>query len=209
MDIVKQLPVLIPELCTYVFGPRSDQNIDRLQEYMDRLSNFYDGSKEEERGEDHLRYKSLWRAAYVYQYMLYGIAAFRLRIFWLRDELAAISLYLFFLNSLTFSRGIETSAEVAVTCIAGGPGTDIFSIIAAQDWIFPDSQPSRLQFHIFDRAAMEWKQRLDRLLTRVSHLYFDYTYHDLKLPLSGQERDLVSIRFRDTVNIVENKNQSV
>jgi hypothetical protein len=83
MDIVKQLPVLIPEICACVFGPRSDQNIGRLQEYMDRLSNFYDGSNDEVRGED-LCNESLWRAAYVYQYMLYGIAAFSCRIFWLR-----------------------------------------------------------------------------------------------------------------------------
>jgi hypothetical protein len=58
MDIVKQLPVLIPELCAHVFGPLSNQNIDRLQGYMDELSKFYDGSKEEERNED-LSYKSL------------------------------------------------------------------------------------------------------------------------------------------------------
>jgi hypothetical protein len=110
---------------------------------------------------------------------------------------------------LTIFRAVETNAEVVVTCIGGGPGTDIFSIIAAQDWIFPDSQPSRLQFHIFDRAATEWKQTLDQLLIDVPHLYFDYTYHDLKLPVSGQETDLVLIRSRNIVNVVENRNRSV
>ena len=104
---------------------------------------------------------------------------------------------------------VETKAKVIVTCIGGGPGTDVFSIMAAQDWIFPDSEPSSLEFHIFDRAASEWKETLDRLLTRIPHPNFDYTYHDLKPPGSGQEIDLVAIRFRNAVNIVESKNQSV
>jgi hypothetical protein len=140
--------------------------------------------------------------------MLYGIAAFRIRISWLQ-KLELDYQYLSFLNLLTLFRAVETSDEVVVTCIGGGPGTDIFSIISAQDWIFPDSQPSRLQFHIFDRAATEWKQTLDRLLTNVPHPYFDYAYHDLKLPVSGQENDLVSIKFGNIVNIVENNNWPV
>ena len=68
-----------------------------------------------------------------------------------------------------------------VTCIGGGPGTDIFAIIAAAKWIFP-YEPSPIRFHIFDRAANAWNQTLDQLLANIPHPSFDYAYHQLNIP---------------------------
>jgi hypothetical protein len=91
MDIVEDLPKLIPRLCFNVFRPVSlEQNLknQQLQECMNQLSEFYDGSNEEERGEDRLSSDGRLRAAYIYQYMLYGIAAFSNRVWHLRHVLA-------------------------------------------------------------------------------------------------------------------------
>ena len=83
-----------------------------------------------------------------------------------------------------------------VTCIGGGPGTDIFAIIAAAEWLFDDHQPSFFRFHIFDSAAMEWKQTLDKLLVNSPHPSFDYSYNQLRLSNRDSERFLENLKKR-------------
>ena len=85
MEIVQDLPLLIPRLCERVFGDGSNQNNRRLlTAYMDALRSHYNSDTSDE---DPYTTRSQLRAAYIYIYMLYGIAAFRYRILHLQTVL--------------------------------------------------------------------------------------------------------------------------
>ena len=99
MEVVEELPRLIPQLCYNVLGSASERNKDLLQDCMDQLSEFHAGTRDEERGPDHFNTDGLLRAAYAYQYMLYGIAAFSNRVYQLRGYLVPY-FRLFRFNSL-------------------------------------------------------------------------------------------------------------
>jgi hypothetical protein len=78
MNIVQRLPDLIPRLCENVIGNGSmEDNRAILTDRMNDLRNYYNGDAPDD---DLYSSQPRLRAAYIYLYMLYGVAAFRYRI---------------------------------------------------------------------------------------------------------------------------------
>src|SRR5947207_4620647 len=88
-----------------------------------------------------------------------------------------------------------------VTSLGGGPGTDLFCILAARWQIF-DTPPSKFIFHIFD-CAIEWASTLHSLLgdTQTLGLEFNYIKIDLRPPVcSHQSKAAIDTRSDNALN---------
>jgi hypothetical protein len=84
---------------------------------------------------------------------------------------------------------------LTVTSLGGGPGTDLFCILAARRQIF-DTPSSKFIFHIFD-CAIEWESTLRSLLGDAQGLGFEFNYFkiDLRPPVfSHQSKAAIDAR---------------
>ena len=70
--------------------------------------------------------------------------------------------------------------NLIVMSLGGGPGTDMFSIIASRNHIF-EQPPSNFKFRIFDKAT-EWENTLRSLIGNNTVPGLKMSYHSLDLP---------------------------
>ena len=88
-----------------------------------------------------------------------------------------------------------------VTSLGGGPGTDLFCILAARWQIF-DTPPSKFIFDIFD-CAIEWVSTLCSLLGDAQALGLEFNYFkiDLRPPVrSHQSKAAIDARNDNALN---------
>lgn len=83
--------------------------------------------------------------------------------------------------SVRANNSLISDNEISVVFFGGGPGTDLFGVLASQDKLLGETE-KRLHFQIFDQAASKWKDILDALLKDIPDLRFSYEYHTLRFP---------------------------
>jgi len=167
MDLVKELPARIQTQCQITFDNDEEGLYDLAQDWKKFFTPNTSKSGVKEPYLDDEKY----RVSFVYQYLLFGVAASKDR---LDDLIKRFEAKIPIVSSDTCNK------DISIVCIGGGPGTDVFAILAAQKQLFGDCPPT-LKFHIFDQAGSQWKRTLDSLLAGATPK-FDYQYYDLTLP---------------------------
>jgi len=181
VDIIHGLPARIQRLCEDSFGV----NESDLLLFVRYFNDFFSArANMTNRGSEEPYLLSLkHRTAFTYLYLLFGIAASRDR---LKSIISRSGL------DIPIVGRIPENNMVSVVCIGGGPGTDMFAALAAQDILFGDRRPF-LKFHIFDQAAHGWDDIVGNLLEGVDKTTFDYEYRNLRLPCTETDNHLINL----------------